>query len=283
MKRFVIIIISIMVLVLTPVGLVYADVVWGTDFTGVKEENLITLDRYLFADGKNGYIVTRETIDNKKEFSRFENGTIIRISQIYNHGGEYLGVEKPMHGSRPGWFPMKDLLLFYDMADFEAAHQNELREFDGDLRKLADAEAFYYWRWPGSDWEKRFFDKADNYVENEGIDVRHIWTDDEGRTWAYIIIYGGSEGRGMMEAGASQGWVCLDEPENGAIPAFNPSPEPVRWSPTEYPDWFGSPIPPAPPESKRESDPDLIINILIIAAAAVAAFLVIGVIKRKKV
>ena len=47
----------------------------------------------------------------------------------------------------------------------------------------------------------------------------------------------------LCKIGASvSGWICLDDPENNEVPAFNPAPKPIRWSPDGEHDWSADTI-----------------------------------------
>ena len=86
-------------------------------------------------------------------------------------------------------------------------------------------------------------------------------------------------------------WVCLTDPENSDIPAFNPAPRPIRWQPDGILDWSladaddwppaGNPIMSLTYQSERLNN-TLVIGIIIAAICVVAACVFLVVIRNRK-
>jgi len=126
----------------------------------------------------------------------------------------------------------------------------------------------FCWMGPGSGNPLYTFKDVD-------ADTAHVYPaykDTEGREWGYIPYFCGSR----------HIWICLSDPVNRDIPAFNPAPEPILWSPNAAPDWYGtSPAqPPVTPVKEPGMAPIMIVIIIILAA--IAAVLVIKFRKPKK-
>ena len=150
----------------------------------------------------------------------FENGEMIRITHTFPHGGRYWGVMSYSHTYQPsGWIPMDELLVLYDGKDFEDQYEESFYAYDGDYATVFAAEKLVEWDWPGADTEKRI-------VEDRIIDralVFYAYRDADGREWG--------------KSGYSGQWICLSDPEDRGIPAFNPSLQTAAWSPDGVYDW----------------------------------------------
>jgi hypothetical protein len=271
---------------------VSADVVFGNDFKLEKRDKIITPERSRFVvNSPDGYVIiqdkpgskndmikyiqsqwpgSKDDKDSIKKAITFENGQEFIIDGVYNHKGEYWGV-MPVghHVSYPGWVRMDDLLVIYTREDFEAEHKNDIYDYygkmDSSLKKLV------IWEWPGSDRAKRVLDDKDVKI-GDFSPVKSAYKDSDGREWGYIEIRYRVE---MYWLGLSwNGWICLDDPENSNLPAFNPAPEPVKWLPGAFQGF--APIDNSnPPASSNSSSPSSDYIALIVSAALAA--LIVGV------
>lgn len=231
-----IITILMVVLLLTPTATVYADVVSGNDFFDKKETKAEKIGdesygKSFFVNGPSGYASFKEAPGSSKEVRKYENGSIIYIAYVYKHMGEYWGIPAMTHGPSPGWVLMDELLAYYDNSDFRNEHKSELYNYTGGFDELRTSEEFYIWQWPGSDREKIHYIVYD-YSELDyeyAIRARHAYTDNDGREWAYVVLWEGNSG-GLSHIGSAEGWVCLSDFNNDKIPAFNPAPPPAKWS-----------------------------------------------------
>jgi len=273
-----------MVFVFVP-AVSYADVVIGNDFYNDNKEKTIDIQRLFKANGSGGSVSAKDAPGSLTSVDNYKNGSMVVIGPGYKKSGKYWGMTPIGHFSwAPGWIPMDDLLMVYDAVDFANENRNRLYGFDGSLDDLMQAEQFYFWRWPGSDWERILFRWTDYFgtdpdpgdIENE-IRANLAYTDDDGREWTYIRIgYGSSYS--WLYGRAFDGWVCISDPDSSDIPAFNPSPDPILWSPDADPDWHGAAG--AVPVPEKGSGSTYLIIIIAIGAAAVAAGVLL---MRKKV
>ena len=260
----------LVILILTP-STAYADVVWDNEFDRNNRDKTIDVNRSFYINGDSGYLISVEAPGSRREDrfggGRYENGNVVRVSRAYNHRGKYWGlIDWGGHGGPDGWVPMDELLVRYMDSDFLEEFYYEFYDYTGDINNLLEYEWFYLWQWPGSDREKYTYDYLDReWVGIEEVNVEHAFLDYASRVWVYVKIMGGWSGGGLSRAGGAAGWVCISDPDNSRdIPAFNPAPDPVPWSPDEEPDWYGTNppteiIPPATPErtpATPESTPE---------------------------
>ena len=63
-----------------------------------------------------------------------------------------------------------------------------------------------------------------NYSEEQKwLYIGYAYKDDEGREWVYIDTF--------WNDSDVTGWICASDPDNEAIPAFDPAPKPMKRSP----------------------------------------------------
>jgi len=219
-KRFFSIIIAASFLLALPFA-ANADVLVepNNDFYTRHRNECTYLNRSFYANGPSGSVSVKLAPDTKKEIAVIENGESIWIQFTYNHNGQIWGAaitswdwDKP-----DGWIPMEQLLLIYDYISFEKEHQEEFYTYSGDYEALYEVDDIVFWTWPGSGvWDLIF--NAASLPEDIGIyfDNSNTYRDEQGREWGFI---------GYMY-GKRNFWICLSEPDNKDIPAFNPAPQP---------------------------------------------------------
>ena len=276
---------------LFPYTAVYADAIIGNDFLQMNKRNTEALNRSFYTNGVDGYVSAKKSPGSRTELRQVGNNIIIYIGYIYLHRGRYWGTWPDGHTSYdPGWVLMDELLMIYENKDFEAEYRNELFEYSGGFDKLLDADAFYYWQWPGSDREKILYPlpESDNpdysddiYYDSGGIqfygitlEAKHAYIDDESREWVYIVLRGGWPGGFHRGPGFSYGWVCMDDPDNDQIPSFKPAPDPIPWSRAEVLDWYGTfPLQDSDTRAGPGIDRPMAIIIAVVAAAVIMALI----------
>jgi len=127
------------------------------------------------------------------------------------YGGEFWGFTYEFSG----WIKLDQMLVMYDYVAFEEDHRDEFYPYDGDFTQIKEARSAIAWAWPGSDAHIWTYED----LETENFRVSYAYKDNEGREWGFVTyLYGG---RNI--------WVCLSDPLNRDIPAFNPAPEPMPW------------------------------------------------------
>ena len=168
--------------------------------------------------GMDGEIITHWALGQMS----YKNEEELSINHVYCIDGEYWGFSAYKYGgvNLPGWISMDHLSVMYTNNDFIDEHADELYTYAGDICTAVTTEAFVLWEWPGSDresksWGRRVLD------ERESI-TRNAYIDEEGMEWVYIETYWNSD---------VTGWICINDPMNKEIPAFNPSPKLVKWMP----------------------------------------------------
>ena len=169
-----------------------------------------------FANGKNGFVSLRSAPGANREVAKFVNGEILNISFTYNRNGEIWGLAE---FSSPrterwtsGWLPMTELYPKYDYRAFDADFANEIFEYD----EVLDLEGVVLlWSWPGSGDVVWRFD-PDSF-DLDYLTFVYAYKDPEGRVWGFVgYLYG-----------TRNVWVCISDPSNSSIPAFNPAPTPA--------------------------------------------------------
>jgi len=259
-KRFVILLV-ILFLLMPPLD-VLADVVFGNEFFYQHQYETKSLERRRFAaNGPHGTVSAKEEPGAKKEIVVYQNGAEVLIASTYVHNGKYWGITPISHGMMPsGWIPMDQLLVMYIRDDFYDEHMNEFYSYTGSYDEALSAGRLVAWEWPGSDRAKRILE-YDSFVgetatiysnpsSDSGFIIKDIsadfaYMDNEGREWGYVNItysYKSWENDPIRSGNRYlKEWICLSEPENSNIPAFNPAPEPTKWVPGGKTDFSSAP------------------------------------------
>jgi len=193
------------------------------------------LNRRFYANGENGYVSVKKEPGSRNEVAVIENGKICWIQFTYSHNGEDWGITKSYISADEisfgdgvwvtGWIPMSQLLLAYDYISFDSEYSHEYYTYDGSYEAVKEAEKIVFWAWPGSGLVTGSIIKEHlpPGIE-EYFDESITYKDERGREWGFIGYAWGHR----------NAWVCLDNPENEEIEAFNPPPGPELWpSPSE--------------------------------------------------
>ena len=221
-----------------------ADVIWSNDFFEQNKRKTQRLVRQTFiVNSPDGYVILQEkpgeandsvsrmvkkNLRSKKmvkvtqALPRVKNGKVLVIGSVYVHNGKYWGIPPTDHShSNPGWVPMDHLLEIYTHAEFEKENKDKFYEYTGSYDAVLSAERLVLWQWPGSDRDKQIIEHKIMFP----VPNNRIYRDKEGREWCEAHYHG------LRESSFFAGWICISDPENTNIPAFNPSPPPVKWSP----------------------------------------------------
>jgi len=238
-------------LFLAPFTIAYADLIWEPEnnFYQEHKSNMVALDRSFTVNGTNGTVAVKEKPGAKQDVTSIKNGTVIYIHYSCLYGGEYWGYTEYYGDSvrYSGWVKLDQMLVHYDYKAFAEQHRNEFYEYKGAYSEMKDPLSCVTWDWPGADHLKSV---TEVYLDH--FSIVHAYKDKDGREWGFITDYKGSIGF----------WVCLSDPLNQSIPAFNPEPEPYLWvSMTTHVDLI---------DSDKGSDPP------IVAISAMVAFVVAG-------
>ncbi|MDR1131112.1 MAG: hypothetical protein LBL15_01690 [Oscillospiraceae bacterium] len=224
-RCFTILLLAVWFLLLFPLA-AYADVLIepDNDFYTRHRDACTALRRSFYANGESGAVSVKKEPGSKTETAVIENGEVINIMFTYNHKGEIWGVtEIYTEGKRPnGWIPMDQLLLVYDYISFSEEHQDDFYAYTGSYEALKTAEEIVLWSWPGSgDTQGNFETLSDENSEN--FSLSPAYRDGQGREWGFIAYW--HQYRNV--------WVCISDPTNSDIPAFNPPPQPELWQPDD--------------------------------------------------
>jgi hypothetical protein len=241
--------------ILIPSTTASADVVWNNEFLDKNKGKTIEIDRYFEVNSPNGSLTSKEAPGSRKNFYEREylNGEIIYLTRIYEHRGEFWGIDADyIHGGPSGWFPMDELLQLYGYQDFDAEYQDEYYEYTGDFSPdYGDIAAQYtFWQWPGSDREKIILEPYDF----KNLKIKHAYQDQAGREWGYAEYELSYYHFGYY---LHSSWLCLSDPANESdIPAFNPAPAPTKWVSPPEPELPTEPSLPALPENAPAHTPE---------------------------
>ena len=243
----------------------YADVVFGNDFFFEHESETHKLGKVFCVNSPSGYVIPRIAPGSESGVSTmysykgmnprgrddkpytysgdvfiFENGEIIYIEATYLYNGEYWGVMSYSHTYQPrGWIPMGELFKEYDCEEFNNDNEDKFYQYTGSYDAVLSANELILWQWPGSDREKRVFDDHSILpIRLEDITTYFAYKDGQGREWGYVSIdcpaqdyREGQPWSYSQNTYSDESWICLSEPSNRNIAAFNPAPEPTLWPP----------------------------------------------------
>jgi len=226
MKKTCLILAAILFLSLAlPPGGARADVLWEPedDFYNKHSDECVTVSRIFYANGEDGYVSMKKEPGARREVGKIENGETIYIQFTYNHNGESWGIaeftEPKSERWTSGWTPMDQLQAKYDYISFDEEHSSEYYSYSDDDTTHEPID-IVLWTWPGSGeiastLQKEWLDPdTDSYILNGPT---RAYKDSDGREWGFVGYFYGSR----------NSWICLSDPSNDNIPAFNPAPEPV--------------------------------------------------------
>ena len=241
----------------------------GNDFYERHVNELVSLRRDFYVNSRSGSLMVEYAPGSGVEVTTLENGEIIHIISTYSHNGKIWGVtdiEKPGRPYREafrGWVPIDELLVVYDSISFEEDNSTKLYNYTGNFDALNDISELVVWKWPGSgiiitvlDEERLAGLSIIDFLSYR--DERSAYNDREGRLWVALPII-------------IKQWICLSDPENRDIPAFNPEPAPRLWKPGDEHQgntWW-------------RSLPALIIILVVVLAAATAVLIRVFLRKKK--
>jgi len=210
-------------LIIVPAFSAYADLVAepDNDFYNRNRHYIVQLNRSFYVNASSGFAIMKKAPGERGEIARIENGKTIylRYSCLYN--GDFWGLttvypESEQGRASDGWIRIDDLLVLYDYIAFDEEHFDEFYNYEGDFEELKSAGAAVLWPWPGAEaplWKLEELDA-------EYFQVLFAYTDEAEREWGFVTYLYGSRNI----------WICLSDPINPEIPAFNPAPPPMKWS-----------------------------------------------------
>ena len=187
----------------------YGDVIWEPrdSFYEKVREDCDYVNRTYFANGEKGYVTVYKSPESSRAVTDVENGGDIHIQFTYkDKSGRDWGVTEFSNGSRySGWVLMDELIARYDHISFCDDHESEFTDYDGSFDPEDYGDKITVWKYPGSGVITGTLYKDD--LNEYKPEFSFMYTDDDGRKWAYIGYYMGR-----------RGWVCLTDPESESLP-----------------------------------------------------------------
>jgi len=228
--RFVLIL-AIVISLLFPLANAYADVVYEPqdNFFNSHRDACISIDRRFYVNGEEGYAIMMVAPNSNKEVDVLRNGTELYISYTYDQRGVIWGLtefQSSITGKRvSAWLPWDKLVLKYDHISFEQDHGSEFYTYTGDLEFLKEVEKIAVWDWPGTDGTAWVTAPSNLQVQDPQfyIEMEKTYKDEQGREWCFFDYRYAPWGK----------WICISDPSNSEIPAFNPAPKQNLWPPAE--------------------------------------------------
>ena len=233
-RYFSICLLIIALMLLFPVA-AYADVIWTPpdSFYEKNYEKCDHLNRMFYANGERGYVSAKKEPGSNTDVGAIINGGQYHVSFTYEHRGERWGVimldgwgTGTRDQIRTGWVPMDQLVLVYDQISFSADHSHEFYDYSGDYGALFEVKELIFWTWPGSGQISMVHDNPtlrDREPAKDWLMAAIAYKDSEGREWGFIPYFFASRSN----------WVCLSDPGNRDIPAFNPALMPELFPPAD--------------------------------------------------
>jgi len=204
----------------------YEDLIYTAEgknnFIDLHESECKYLGRSFCANGANGNVSIKEDPISNMEILKIINGKILFIEYVYGNDWGFVTVypsEQSEEWVPFGWVRMDQLLVQYDCVAFEEEHFDEFYPYNGDYSEIKNSKSVVAWQWPGSGIP--YWTIEDWNWNTARFSVCLAYKDEQNREWGFVPCLGG--GRNI--------WVCLSEPQNVDIPAFNPAPSPTAWQP----------------------------------------------------
>jgi hypothetical protein len=194
---------------------VYADVLFEPDngFYQNNKANCGSISRSFVVNGEKGYVSVKNQPEGVEK-TKLDNGDTVWLYYSCLYNGVYWGFT---HLGGGGWVEISQLLLLYNFEDFARDHADEFHAYNGGYEKIIEAGRAITWAWPGSG--------EPGYILSDlnagNVASSTYYTDDQGRVWGFVTYLYGYRNI----------WLCLSDPLDGDIPAFNPAPPPIPWEP----------------------------------------------------
>ena len=221
-KRLIILI--VLNILFIPVLAVNADVILEpeNDFYSRNEKECVYLGRSFCAARGDRTVYAKKAPDSNENVADFVIPGNIYVEYSCLYKGEYWGLasvfsEESGWRRLYGWIKLSEFYVLYDYVAFDEDFSEEFYAYKGDYAEIKKTRAAAAWPWPGADspiWTVVDLDTAN-------FSVLHAYKDGQGREWGFVTYLYGSRNI----------WVCLSDPLNKDIPAFNPAPGPAIWKP----------------------------------------------------
>jgi len=223
-KGFFVVLLVLAVVILLPYATALADVLVEPDdsFYRKNSNRMRVVNRSFYANGESGYITLVREPNSSREVLSLENGKHIYIMFSYDDNGTVWGVaeinisETETRRYVTGWVQMSQLHPVYNSGMFYNENRDNFIDRQFNLSMIDPDGEVLLWTWPGSGKTNGTLN-IDNFsreIDEEAGNTMYI--DKDGREWGYITYF----------YGYRDVWICLTDPSNPDIPAFNKAPEP---------------------------------------------------------
>ncbi|MCL2671076.1 MAG: hypothetical protein FWF10_03460 [Clostridiales bacterium] len=211
------------------------------DFYERHKDKCITVEQYFcFTDGRDFSLKKEPGAKDDLETDEFVKKLVsdegFFVHYAYLHRGIPWGyVAGLRYGySFSGWISLDGAMLAYNEDFFAEDFKDLFYSYPGGksvvLAKLESATDLVFWHWPCSgeqayinDWRNLPVITASDISDAKDFAFSNVYRDAQGREWVYITCYWKSS------------WICLDDPENDAIPKTINHPRPWGWGPEDFP------------------------------------------------
>ena len=232
--RYTVQILIIAIVLLSPIP-AYADIIWTPpdSFFDKNYDKCEQLNRSFYANGASGYVSVKKEPGSDIEVFTITNGELYDVSFTYELDDEQWGiimrdVQDDFSNPRTGWLPINQMVAAYDYISFLDEHMGEVYSYRGDYASLYEPVDLVFWTWPGSGNISRVLEtKYTQYREDilkTGALILYGYVDSEGREWGMVSRYAKYD---------ENTWICLSDPANQDIPAFNKAPQPELIPPSD--------------------------------------------------
>ncbi len=240
-------------MVLMPSLAAHADIIVepDNDFYAEHQDQMTQLNRSFVALEGGAYVL--EAPDSLSEIAWIPEGESVFLDFSCLYEGAYWGFSQ----NDNGWVNINELEVLYDYISFEEEHLSEFYPYEGTYDTIRETQSAIAWAWPGSG--DPLFTLED--LDADSFSVAHAYQDSDGREWGFVGYYHANRNF----------WVCLSDPVNRDIPAFNPAGEAQVWES----DTTLEEIPASSPWI-------LILIVVLVAVLALVTAILIAVFFRKK-
>ena len=267
-KSITAVILILTVALLLPFTTVLADVLIepDDDFYHRNRNRMRSSNRGFYANGESGYIILLREPNSKREVAILENGKFINIMFVFDDDGTEWGVtevnisETETRKFVTGWVRIDQLYMLYDSIMFIDEHSDELIDRPFSLSKLDIDGEVVMWSWPGSGRKSGTFNIQDFFGDEE--------TNMNLGTTVYIDKYEREWGQLSYFYGYRDVWICISDPTNSNILAFNPAPVPDLYPAAEP---GSKPVNSPDTGESVQTTPPLIIAIILVSIAVMSS------------
>lgn len=226
MKKRLFALLIVFVLLIMPAIAARADVIdepREDTFYFKHRDELVYIQRYFIVNSPGGSLPVIAEPGSKENLAVLNNDEEIYIEYAYQYRGAFWGYTRFWDSETrkewiEGWAPMEQLLVIYDHVSFAEEHGSELHGYTGNYDWIRTIDEIVLWTWPGSGVVKEtlgreHFDRYGSFMQ--------AYTDPQGREWGFVEYW----------YGVKNVWICVSDPSNRDIPAFNPASPPAPWQP----------------------------------------------------